>query len=259
VSVPAFRPSLGQPLQEYRAKAASRRLNGWLAAAGLFAGSLSLAAGVLRWNFAFSNYGPAVVWRWSLAWLLAGVPLLIAGLFGGLWTVRWGGLRIILHPRGLRLLRGSREQAVPWDDVLHVYTSGVRYGVLGVIWGSRATLIVETTDRRRVRLSQAIDGLAEIIETVKRNVYPRLLAAYTREYRTGMGLPFGPIWLTARGVQKGRRSLGWGELESARIRDGRIEIRPKPGARRRPIRASAQAVPNVELCLQLVQHLISQG
>ena len=100
--------------------------------------------------------------------------------------------------------------------MLHVYTSGVRYGVLGVTWGSRAALLLETGDRRRLRLSQAIEGLVEVIETVKRNVYPRLLASYTREYRSGKGLPFGPIRLTPQGVQKGRRSLGWGDLEAAR-------------------------------------------
>jgi hypothetical protein len=255
---PAARPSLGQPLHEHRAKAGLRRLNGWMAVVGVLGGGLALAVGVGRWSFAYSNYGPAVVWRWSLPWLLVGAPLLLVGVVGAIWTIRWGGLRVIAHQRGLRILRGSRELAVPWEDVLHVYTSGVRYGVPGVIWGSRAALLLETGDRRRLRLSQAIEGLVEVIETVKRNVYPRLLASYTREYRSGKGLPFGPISLTPQGVQKGRRSLGWGELEAARIRDGRIEMKPKAGKRLGAIRASADSVPNVEICLQLVQHLITQ-
>jgi hypothetical protein len=59
-------------------------------------------------------------------------------------------------------------------------------------------------------------------------------------------------------VQKGRRSLSWGDLEAARIRDGRIEMKPKTGKRLGAIRASADSVPNVEICLQLVQHLITQ-
>jgi hypothetical protein len=233
-------------------------MNAWMAAVGMLGGSLSLGTGIWRWEFALRNYGPAVVWRWSLPWLLVGAPLLLAGALGTIWTIRWGGLRVIAHQRGLRFLRGSRDLALPWEDILHVYASGVRYGVLGVVWGSRAALILETGDRRRLRLSQAVDGLLELIETVKRNVYPRLLAAYTREYRSGKGLPFGPIWLTQQGVQKGRRSLGWADLEAARIRDGRIEMKPKAGRRLGTIRASAERVPNVEICLQLVQHLMAQ-
>ncbi|HEX9674764.1 MAG TPA: DUF6585 family protein [Anaerolineales bacterium] len=255
---PTARPSLGQPLHEHRAQAGLRRMNGWMAGVGVLGGGLASVVGIVRWSFAYSNYGPAVVWRWSLPWLLAGAPLLLVGLIGTIWTIRWSGLRVIAHQRGLRILRGSRELAVPWENVLHVYTSGVRYGVPGVIWGSRAALLLETSDRQRLRLSQAIEGLVELIQTVKRNVYPRLLASYTREYRSGKGLPFGPIRLTPQGVQKGRRSLGWGDLEAARIRDGRIEMKPKAGKRLGAIRASADSVPNVEICLQLVQHLIAQ-
>jgi hypothetical protein len=249
------RPSLGPPTHEYRAKAAQRRMNAWLAWAGVLAGGLALATGVWRWGFAFSNYGPAVVWRWSLPWLVAGAPLLLLGGLATIWSIRWGGLRVVTHRRGLRLLRGSRETVYPWEEVRHVYTSGVRYGVLGVFWGSRAALILETSDQRRLRLSQAIEGLIELIETVKRNVYPRLLASYTREFRSGKGLPFGPIHITPQGVHRGRRSLAWADLEAARIRDGRIELKPRSG---RAIRAPAERVPNVEICLQLVQHLMGQ-
>lgn len=252
------RPSLGQLVSEHRARLSQRRLNAWVAGIGLLLGGALVMFGLWRWTFAYSNYGPAVVWRWSLPWLLIGAPLLLLGALAAAWTIRWGGLRIIIHQRGMLVLRGSREWAIPWEEILHIYTSGVRYGVLGVIWGSRAALVLETRDRRKLRLTQALEGLVPFIETVKRNVYPRLLASYTRDFHSGVGLPFGAVWLTAQGVRKGSRTLGWGDVEAARIRDGRLELKPKAGRRLGTIRAPAQDVPNVELCLQLVQHLMTR-
>ncbi|HLF81938.1 MAG TPA: hypothetical protein VI410_09235, partial [Anaerolineales bacterium] len=65
-TAPTARPSLGQPLHEHRAQVGLRRMNGWMAAVGMLGGGLASVVGIVRWGFAYSNYGPAVVWRWSL-------------------------------------------------------------------------------------------------------------------------------------------------------------------------------------------------
>jgi hypothetical protein len=75
--------------------------------------------------------------------------------------------------------------------------------------------------------------------------------------RDGQPIPFGPLSLRPEGVQLGRRRVAWAEIESAELRQGRVVIRlRKQGA---PLRMSAGKLPNVEICLQLVQHYAAQA
>lgn len=241
---------LGKAVIEHRARRPERLLNLALTAVGLGFGGAFLAIGMVRWKFALSNYGPAVVWRWSGAWLVIGAALLLLGLAGGLWLLRWGRLSVTVHDGGLQIKRGKRARQLPWKEIETVQVSGVRYRL---IWGSRSVLKLHTEDDRTLRLPDTLAGLNQLAATVKRNVYPRLLTEYARSLRDGQPLPFGPLVVAPEGVQFGRRKLHWGEVSTAQLRDGKITITPtkQHGG---PLRVDARKVPNPEICLQLLQH-----
>ena len=94
-------------------------------------------------------------------------------------------------------------------------------------------------------------GLAQLITTIKRQVYPRLLKEYLQHLRNGQPIPFGPLQVRPEGVVKGQRRLSWSEVASAELKDGRIVL--KTNQRGAPIRVRANSVPNAEICLQLIQ------
>jgi hypothetical protein len=58
-------------------------------------------------------------------------------------------------------------------------------------------------------------------------------------------------------VAKGQQRLGWSEVASAELKDGKILL--KTNHRKAPIRVRANAVPNAEICLQLIQHYAKQS
>ncbi len=251
----AFGPQLG----EYGPRPELLRWNRLLAGVGLLGGGVALGIGLWRWSFGYSNYGPVVVWRWSAAWLLVGAPLLIAGMAGLIWIIRWRWVTVGAYSGGLRFVRGSREVSLPWADIVQIYASGVRYGIFRWAWGSRAEVNVVANRERRIRLNQTIGDLDQLLETIKRHVYPRLLADYSRRFRGGQTLTFGPLVLKSEGVSKGRREIKWEDLTSVRMEGGKILFNPRPGRGVRTLRANAHAVPNVDICLQLIRHLIRAG
>ncbi len=248
---------LGNALMLHKARRRERRLHLVMASLGLVAGGGFLLIGVYRWIFALSNYGPAVVWRWSAAWLVGGLLFLTIGLVGAAWVFRWNWLAVTSFENGLEIRRRNRISTVPWSEIQAVLVSGVTYGVLGLIWGSRSSLRLEFASGRRQRFPDTLAGLAQLITTVKRHVYPRLLNEYFTHLRNGQPIAFGPLQVRPEGVAKGQRRFSWGEVTAAQLKDGKIVIKTnKKGA---PIHVRASAVPNAEICLQLVQHYAEQS
>jgi hypothetical protein len=228
-----------------------------MATLGLAVGGGFLLVGAYRWTFALSNYGPAVVWRWSAAWLVVGLLFLLFGLVGAAWIFRWNWLVVTSFENGLEIRRRNRTSTVAWSEVQAILVSGVTYGVLGLIWGRRSSLRLEVVSGQRPRFTDTLAGLAQLITTIKSHVYPRLLNEYFTHLRNGQPIAFGPLQVRPEGVVKGPRRFSWGEVTSAELKDGKILI--KTNQKGSPIRVRSSAVPNAEICLQLVQHYAKQS
>ena len=249
--------TLGNALMVHKARRRERRLHLVMATVGLLAGGGFLLVGLYRWTFALSNYGPAVVWRWSVAWLAVGLLFLFIGLIGAAWMFRWNWLSVTTFENGLQLHRRRRTTSVAWGEIQEVLVSGVTYGVLGLIWGSRSSLRLVLAGGKKHRFPDTLAGLEQLITTIKRHVYPRLLNEYMLHLRNGQPIAFGPLQVRPEGVAKGQRRLGWNEVATAELRDGKVLL--KTDQRGSPIRVSANSIPNAEICLQLIQHYAKQA
>ena len=248
---------LGNALMLHKARRRARRLHLAMATVGLTVGGGFLLIGLYRWTFALSNYGPAVVWRWSAAWLAVGVVFLGFGLVGAAWLFRWNWLAITTFENGLQIQRRKRLSTVTWSEIQAVLVSGVTYGVLGLIWGSRSSLRLEVAGGRKLRFPDTLAGLAQLIITIKRHVYPRLLNEYSQHLQNGQPVAFGPLQVRPEGVAKGQRRLAWSEIASVELKNGEIHL--TTNQRGAPIRVRANSVPNAEICLQLIQHYAKQS
>ncbi|MFQ5942575.1 MAG: DUF6585 family protein [Anaerolineales bacterium] len=248
---------LGSAKMLHKVRRRERRVYLVLAGLGLIAGAGFLGMGAYRWTFALSNYGPAVVWRWSAAWLAVGMLFLIIGLIGAAWVFRWNWLAVTTYEKGMQIQHRRHMSFVTWSEIQEVLVSGVTYGVLGLIWGSRSSLRLEIAGGRKHRFPDTLAGLPQLITTIKSHVYPRLLNEYSQHLRNGQPVAFGPLQVRPEGIAKGQRRLGWSEVASADLKDGTIYL--KTNQRGAPIRVRANAVPNAEICLQLIQHYAKQS
>lgn len=208
-----------------------------------------------RWIFAYSTYGPAIVWRIAFPLILFSLVTLASGLTGVVATIRLGPLVVTTYERGLTVRRGRRGKLVRWSHIRHLRTSVVRYGFSGLSWGHRSSITLTLDGGQRFRFTSALADVDGLIATVKGNVYPRLLDEYTRAFNQGQALGFGPIVLSTQGIQQGRSRLDWTNLGRASLENGRLVLTPRSGAEGSKIRVEARRIPNVDLCLQFIQHL----
>jgi hypothetical protein len=233
----------------FRARASEVNLLLALGIVGTGLGLASLAIGVWAWIFATTTYGPAAVPRWSNAWFGAAPILGVPGLACLLRAWWLGRLRIEAHADGLRVGHGARAAWMPWSSVSEVRTApAARRGAV------YAALDVRLKDGRRVHATRALADLDSLAERVKLGAFPGLLEACRQRFNQGEALAFGPMSLTSLGVQAGKKTIQWGQVQAVEVRAGRLIITGREPAATR-LRAAASRVPNVDVCVQLVRFL----
>jgi len=249
------RIDLGPLIREHHLRRELAILYKTLAIIGLGGTAMAGGLAVWRWNFAYRHYGPVAISRWTAPALWAVICFSLVGLFGLLSAVRSKNLRVSLHTSGMTFVRGRRHQTILWKEINSIHTTAVRYGLLSLVWGAETTLILHTNNRRIIRLTQVLNDLSSLAETVKHHVYPGLLTEYRQIISQGGSLPFGPLLLTPDGVQRGREFLSWQDIGKISLERGRLRIPSRQNRKSSQIRVPVRQVPNIDLCVQLIQHL----
>ena len=247
---------LGSILRVHRVRPSLRR--------GAMLGALGLAsAAVLLWTYgayrgfvAYTEYGPLLVGRWLSGPLALATGCGVVSVWAGARAWRSSRLRVRLHEHGLAIIRGRRGRALVWDDVVALWSRAERTGLPGLAGSRRLRLDVETTDRKRLRLDDSLEGFETLAAEVKGHVYPGLLEDYTRAFNEHRPLDFGLLTLNHSGIQDGGRpALLWQEVQGARIDTGRLLIQTTLPGRQSARSLPANRIPNVELCAQLIQEI----
>lgn len=251
----ATSPSFGPLIGVYGPSTRRRTFRWALLSMGLLACLATFGTGGFRWYLAYTHYGPAVVWPWSLPWFTAGAVFALLTLVVVVLLLVHRRLEVRIYQGGVVYQGRGAPVALAWNQVRRIRASAVRYGIFGLIWGGEMDIWLEGTGDRRIHLTRALYDLPKLIDSIKKNVYPLLLAGCTRAFNRGGTLDFGPLELNSQGVTKGSQKMAWGELGSAALERGILTLQPVRGSRARRIRLAARQVPNVDICLQLIQNL----
>ena len=242
-------------ISEHRLRRELRALYSALAIIGLIGTAIAGILAVWFWLFAYRHYGPAAIARWTVPPLWSAMGFALVALVGLISSWRSRGLRVSLYDLGLVYQRGRQEKTLLWDQILQIHTTAVRYGLSSLVWGAQTTLELHTDDNRLVRLNHALTDLSSLAETIKRNVYPNLLDEYRRDLNQGNAINFGPLLLTLKGIQQGQRFIPWQDINQITLGRGSLLITPHEHDQGTKIRIPANQVPNVDLCVQLIEHL----
>jgi hypothetical protein len=246
---------LGRLLQEHRTRIPARGLWLTLAAAGWLGAALAAAAALWSWYDAYARYGPAASSGAARSWLLPAAGLAALGVLGLLGARSPSGRMVRVYEHGLIIAHRSRAQVVRWPQIRQVYTRSVRYGLPSLPFGSQSSLRLIMDDGQSLAFTQAMDELDGLAQSIKRAVYPALLEVYRQAFNAHQPVEFGRLTLTEEGLRRGRATIPWPDVGTARLENGVLEVCPRAGIRGACIRARAAGIPNVDLCLQLIRHL----
>jgi hypothetical protein len=232
------------------------RLLQWTAIAlGGLGALILLGIATQRWVLAYTNYGPAVVWRWSLPWFAGAIGLAPAPVLGliSLWRTRNTGVAI--YPSGVVYRQGRRHHSLPWQEIVSLRTVGPWMGLPGLRRIRPTAVIIEATEGRRLRLTRDLIGFSELVDELKRKVYPRLHRIMAGEFNRGHPLYFGPISLWPQYLQWGRRQIPYDAIVAITLSEGALNLTIRDSAKLRKASIPVSIIPNAELCLEMVESL----
>ncbi len=257
------RDDLGPVLEEHGLRRGLRLRFGALAALGAATSFVALAYGLFRWYYAYSRYGPAVVWRWSGPALVTAAGLAAVGGLGLILFLRTRRIRVLVHTSGLVIERGASLLVLPWARVRGIYTAAYRDALP---WPARRamtdlTLAVDhlrpdgSVSSERIHLTRRVEGLDVLAQAIKRQVYPALLAEYSGAFNEGQAVAFGPVALAPEGLRMNGRTHAWPEVGPTSLERGRLVVQPADASKGRRMQVAAHRVPNVEVLLQLLEQV----
>lgn len=214
---------------------------------------VAAGGGLWRWSLAYTHYGPAVVWRWSLPWFLAALGLSPAFFLGvySLWRSR--GQTVALYPSGLIVRRARRKIELPWQEIQSLNLHNAWQNLPLVRSGRPRLLVIRTHDGQQLRLTSELEHFDRLVESIKAKVYPRMHRSLAAAFNQGNALSFGPLTLAPSGLKWRNSTTPWGQVAAATLDNGKIVIRDREGKR---VRLAAASVPNADLCLQMIESVI---
>ena len=210
---------------------------------------------VYRWYFAFSRFGPAVVWRWATPAIgVSGLALIIA-VSAALFLVLNRDRQILTSQDGLRLVNGGKRRSIPWSKISGLRSSASRYTLSRYDRNNHLRIFITTMEGEKITIPAHMTGLERLIAVIKEHLYPLAMNRYRERMKSGDPLEFGPLQLTRSGVVHRGRTEAWQSFMDVDLEGGQLTIEFQRASGRRRISIPARRIPNIDLCVQLLKNI----
>jgi hypothetical protein len=216
---------------------------------------VTILIAIIRWNFAYSHYGPAVVWQWSGLFLILSAVLLSIGIVALLsWQLRRSN-RAIANPEGITLLRRGRGKTIPWTNFSDLRIAIVSYGFSWWTWGTQSTISVSTLDNRNLRFRGSAGDLEHFTRMIKHFLYPLRLTEYRERMNSQQVIDFGALQFSPQGLIYRKQRIHWDSILDSQLDAGLLILRIKQGDSIKFIRIPIKNLSNPDLCAQLISNI----
>jgi len=247
--------ALGQVLRVHAARATlliHKRILAVLCALGAV---VLLIAAVWRWYDAYLNYGPALVERWTSPLLILAAVFMVFFilLLIDLHTLR--NTHAAICSDGLHLQQGRKNVDIQWEHIEGLFLRSYRYLIPFARRPHPVRVTLHVAGHKPIKLASSLENLAALTDTIKQRCYPLLLEQYRTLLQQGKALNFGPITISPEALQLRRKTIAWASICAASIEHGRVRLTLGTNTKRRTIHIASHAIPNVDLCMQVIHHL----
>jgi hypothetical protein len=234
---------------------ASRIILWILVILGLLGTGVAFTIAFLRWNFAFSHYGPAVVWQWAAPALIAGALFSLVWLAALLyWAIQRHHFAWV-HAEGVTLQRGRRRAHFPWEKLVDLNLSVVQYGLPFWKWGSHSSASLSTQNGNLLRFQGRMRELDTFTNAIKHYLYPQRLREYRQMLEGKETINFGPLKCSSDGLTFRKKQYTWDKVISANLDSGRLIISIENDKGNATIQIPAKKISNPDLCAQLIKNI----
>lgn len=210
---------------------------------------------IYRWYFAYSRFGPAVVWRWSAPTILTSIFAMILTIYASLFLIRNRQRRIFTTQDAILFVNGGNRHALPWSGIASIQSSAARYAWSRSKHDPLLRITLSTVDSDTIKIPAYLTALNDLLRILKTRLYPLAMDRYRELMKSGHPIEFGPLQLTRTGVLHRGQTEQWQYFRDVKLESGKLKIEfNRPGGSKL-ISIPAQRVPNIDLCAQLLKNI----
>ncbi|MEO6390458.1 MAG: DUF6585 family protein [Pyrinomonadaceae bacterium] len=193
-------------------------------------------------------------WFNQILFVIGGLCALVGGISCVITYFQNRGGRVAIHENGVLIERKGKTLAATWDEIASVTESVEKMHMNGQYVYDRYLYTIEKTNGETMAVNNLVSDVKRFGETVKRNTFARLYPQAVAKLDAGGNVSFGPLNLSADGLEAPGAKFTWSELSAVEIEGGQIEVKDRDG--RSAFRGNWAATPNAHLFVGLVQNYL---
>lgn len=225
----------------------------------LIVGIVTMVAALLwslyRWLFAFSHFGPAVVWRWTGPAIGIAILALLLAIYSMLFLLRNRQRIVYTTPDGLWLNNRGERRFVSWADIASIQSSAAHYRWLRSNGEPQMRILLRTIGGEVIKIPTFMTALMDLQQLVKEYIYPYAMDRYREMMKSDQVLDFGPLKLSRRGVSYRNHIDPWQNFRDVQLERGRLRVEFQRPNGMKKISIAARSIPNLDLCVQLLRNI----
>ncbi|MFH1909311.1 MAG: DUF6585 family protein [Chloroflexota bacterium] len=234
-----------------------RRWASLILALVLLIGSVGvLLYGIYMAYLGWQRYGAAVVGETLFCPLvIAACLFLLSLIFAWIAYTNWAKAIALYQNgfaykdrRGLRLWR--------WKDVAALRMAVTRHDLFGINTGTTHAYTVENRNSSRLALNDSFSRVEELARVIEEKTFPSLFEQAAQQYNAGRNLTFGLVMVNQAGIQIGKKSYAWGEVQQVTVQRGYLHIARKEGGLFSGAKTALASIPNLRVLLSLISQVV---
>jgi hypothetical protein len=212
--------------------------------------------GLFVTNLAYQKHGLVMIDEKLTVPGIIALFLLLLGLAAGRSAyVNWNK-GVAVYDRGFAVRDQKGIQFWRWEDIASLTAVVTRHFTTGIYTGTTHVYSLVDRQNQRLVLSDIYIKVEELAKVIQDGIFPILYDRAARQYNAGQMLVFGPVAINKAGIQIGKKTYPWTEVQQVSIHQGILKVSKKGGGWFSGARASASVIPNLNVLLNLIYQVV---
>jgi len=195
----------------------------------------------------------------AVRYLLSSLLLAGAAAFFG-YAIYWQsriGKWVAVYQQGIVVWHRGRAEIRRWDEIAEVYDAQIQFIINGMASHTNRFVKLLDSDGQRIEFGGRPKTIALAADAIADHVYAHIGPGIMAQLAHGQAVDFGPIRVSATGIETAFGALSWDQLQKATLAEGRLRLYDRDGA---GIWFSTKLseVPNSRILFEVVQNALGR-
>jgi hypothetical protein len=223
----------------------------------LLGGSVLIFLDGLTWTYqAYQKHGPATIEHDLALPGMVALVLFLAGLAAGWWAyVNWSK-GVLVYEHGFAIHDRKGLHLWRWENIVALTAVVTQPCSIGNSAGITRAYCLTNRQNQRLVLSDVFSKVEQLAKIIQDAITPILYAQAAQQYNAGQVLVFGPVTISKGGIQIGKKTYAWAQVQQVSIQRGILRVSKKEGGWFSGASVSVSVIPNLNVLLNMIHQLV---